>query len=202
MIRSICIITATLLSISNPAFAHVRLRAGHEDRQSWRGEVIPYLGVVDLGGVTEDMLGLEGSTGGILGVEFQFLTTRYLEAGFNIADIPVSTNLTRNNPYALNPELDSFVGADILLTDFNLSYNLSPPGDRMVPYLQAGVGRESIFYDGVFDRGFTTYTLGGGIKGRLHRRVSLTTSFHHTRTFVLGGDLNLSRIVFGLSILF
>ena len=202
MIRSICIATMTLLALCVPADARVRLGHRGTALSPWQGEVIPYLGLVDFGGRTREVLALEGSSGGIFGIEFGFLVSRYLEAGLRIADIPTSTILERSDPYLFSPELESFVGADILLTDFDLTYNLSPPGHRMVPYLQAGVGRQSIFYDGIFDRGFTTYNLGLGFKGRLHHRVALTTSLNHTRTFVMSGDLNLTQIEFGLSILF
>jgi len=202
MLRSICILTATLLILSSASNAHVRFGRGYESHPIWRGEITPYLGFVDFGGSTSEFLGLEGSSGGIFGVEFGFFATRYLEVSFNIADIPTSTLLERSGPYLFSPTLESFVGADILLTDFNLLYNLSPAGKDVVPYLQAGIGRESIFYDGIFDRGFTTYNLGAGIRARLHHRVSLNMLFHHYRTFVMEGDLNLNQARLGLSILF
>jgi len=202
MFRSICILTATLFVFSSTSSAHVRLGRRYESYPVWRGEVTPYLGFVDFGGITSEALDLYGSSGGIFGVEFGFFATRYLEVGFNIGDIPTSTLFERSGPYMFSPDIESFVGADILLTDFNLLYNLSQAGKNVVPFLQAGIGRESIFYDGIFDRGFTTYSLGAGVRARLHHRVSFNMSFRHYRTFVMEGDLNLNQARLGLSILF
>jgi hypothetical protein len=192
----------TLFVFSSSASAHVRLGRRYESHPLWRGEVVPYLGFVDFGGETSRILGLDGSSGGIFGIEFGFLVTKHLEIGFGLADIPTSTVFEKTAPYYFSPPLESFVGADILLTDFNLLYNLSPPGKDLVPFLQAGIGRESIYYDGFYERGFTTYNLGAGIRTRLHHRVSLNMSFRHYRTFVMDGDLNLTTARLGLSILF
>jgi len=202
MFRSLCILMATGLIVSSTAHAYVRLGERHDRHPLWQGEVTPYLGFVDFGGDTREILGLEGTTGGVFGIEFGFLVTEYLELGFGIADIPTSTLLEQSGPYLFSPSLESIVGADILLTDFNILYNLSRPEKMLVPYLQAGVGRESIFYDGIFDGGFTTYNFGIGIRARLHHRVSLAPSFRHHRTFVNTGNMNLSQIRLGLSILF
>ncbi len=202
MFRSICIVMATLLILSSPADARVRLGRVQHPYSLWRGEIIPYLGYVDFGGTTREMLGLENSSGGIFGVEIGFYATKYLELGFNIADIPTSTVLIRSGPYVFYPELESFVGADLLFTDFNIHYNLSPPGEDIVPFFQVGVGRETVFYDGTYDRGFTTLNLGAGIRGRLHHRVSLYAAFRHYRTFVMDGDVNQNQARLGFSILF
>jgi hypothetical protein len=202
MLRSICIFTVTLLILNSPADALVRLGRVHNSYPFWRGEVIPYLGYVDFGGTTREMLGLENTSGGVFGVEIGFYVTKYLELGFNIADIPASTVLERSGPYVFYPELESFVGADILLTDFNIHYNLSPPGKDIIPFFQVGVGRETIFYDGTFDKGFTTLNFGAGIRGRLHHRVSLYAAYRQYRTFVMNGDLNQGQARLGFSILF
>ncbi len=208
MFRSLCILTTTLLVFASTSTALVRFGKRHDHHPLWRGEVTPYLGFVDFGGVTPEFLGLEENSGGIFGIEFGFMVSKYLELGFNIADIPTSTVIERSGPYLFSPPLESFVGADIVLTDIILIYNMAPPGKNMVPYLQAGIGRESIFYDGIYDGGFTTYNLGAGARALLHHRVSLNMSFRHYRTFQnirtaeLSGNLDLTQIRLGLSILF
>jgi len=202
MIRSSCIASTTLLLLlllpAGPAEALVRLR--HDaPRPLWSGEVSPYLGFVDLSPGTRERLGLDDATAGVFGLTLGFYATPFLELAFDLADIPTSTILERTGPFA--PGLGTFAGADIVLTDFALLYNFAPPAAHAVPYVSAGIGRESVFYDGDYAAGYTTWRMGAGIRGRLHPRVAFHAGYRHDRTFV-EEEMFLNQIRLGLSILF
>jgi len=201
MFRSACIASATvlLLLLILPA-GHARVRLRHATpRPLWSGEVTPYLGFVEISPGTRERLGLDDASAGIFGLTLGFYATPFLEFAFDLADIPTSTLLERAGPRS--PGLGTFAGADILLTNFALLYNFAPPAAHAVPYVSAGIGRESVFYDGDFTAGYTTWRIGAGIRGRLHPRVAFHAGYRHDRTFV-EEEMYLNQIRLGLSILF
>jgi hypothetical protein len=202
MFRSACIAAATVLLLATASHALVRLGRRHAaPRPLWTGEVTPYLGFVDISPGTRARLGLDDATAGVFGLSLGFYATPFLEFAFSLSDIPTSTVLERTGSFPPAPGIGHFVGADIVQTDFSLLYNFSPPGAHAVPYLEAGIGRESVFYDGDFSAGYTTWQLGAGIRARLHHRVAFHAAFRHDRTFV-EEEMYLNQIRLGLSILF
>lgn len=188
MKRSAAVLLLALLTSSSSAWA-IRLHR-HESGEPMVS-LTPSLGIVSFSSRFEDFTRFDEVSDGIIGIELGFRVVEGLGLGLEIADVPASSNDRQGGRR----------GGDVVFLNFNMFYDFPTKSD-VSPFLTVGIGRMEILHPLEIDYGFSSFSLGGGVKARFHTNAGLEFRVRHTRTFLEAESLHNTQFTGGISFFF
>jgi len=185
--------SACVLVVAAVVFGSTDALAIRAHRWKSSGPIVsltPSLGFVSFPEEFEKFTGFDQVSGGMIGFDLGFWVVDGLGIGFEIADVPASESVGMYQR-----------GGDVLFLNFNIFYDFHTE-TMLNPFLIMGIGRMELQHPYSSWEGYTTASLGGGVKIRFHRNAGVRFTLRHFRTFLNSDYLSSTQFTAGISFIF